>query len=218
VALHQQFFDYWLKDVDNGIMDQPPVRLEVRLPGGGWKTRFENEWPLARTQYVRYYLDAVDSKGNGLMSRTPPAGERMTTYPADVFIGPNGSRLPCTQYGVSFFSEPLAEEVELAGYMKLGMWVSSSSADMGIFATLRVLDENGQEVFYHTPPSAPSPITLGFLKVSHRKLDAKHSSSFQPYHTHSAADYQPLAANEKVQVEVELWNDTAVVKKGHASG
>jgi hypothetical protein len=49
VALHQQFFDYWLKGVDNGIMDQPPVRLEVRQPGGGWKTRFEYEWPLART-------------------------------------------------------------------------------------------------------------------------------------------------------------------------
>src|SRR5258708_1259232 len=28
VALHQQFFDYWLKGVDNGIMDEPSVRLE----------------------------------------------------------------------------------------------------------------------------------------------------------------------------------------------
>jgi predicted acyl esterase len=215
VALHQQFFDYWLKGEDNGIMDEPPVRLEVRQPGGGWKTSFESEWPLARTRYVRYYLDAVNPQGNGALSQTPPAADRATTYSADVYTGPNGSRLQCTQYGVSFFSEPMTEDVELAGYMKLGLRVSSSSADMDIFATLRVLDENGQEVFYNTPPSAPSPITLGFLKVSHRKLDEKLSTSFQPVPTHTKADSQPLAANEKVQVEVELWNNTALVKKGH---
>ena len=25
-----RFFDYWLKDIDNGVMDEPPVKLAIR--------------------------------------------------------------------------------------------------------------------------------------------------------------------------------------------
>ena len=196
-------------------MDQPPVTLDVRLPNGGWATRFENEWPLARTQYVKYYLDAINPEGTGIMSLTPSGEERKTTYSADVYRGAGGSRLGCSEYGVSFVTDPLTEDVEIAGYMKLGMWVSSTSTDMDIFATLRVTDENNKEVFYNSLNSQPSPIMVGFLKVSHRKVDPGRSTVYRPHHTHLKTDYQPLNPNEKVQVEVEIWPATAVIKKGH---
>jgi putative CocE/NonD family hydrolase len=66
-ALRLQWFDFWLKGLDTGIIDEPPIRIfimgggdgkknhEGRLNhGGSW--RFENEWPLARTKYTPYYL------------------------------------------------------------------------------------------------------------------------------------------------------------------
>ena len=216
VALHIKFFDYWLKGVENDIMSEPPVRVDLRLPrdaenpNGAWLMRFENDWPIARTQYIRYYLDATDPVGDGVLSKTPPIVERVTTYSADV-----ADETPCNEPGVSFVSQPLEGDLELAGYMKLGMRVSSTSTDMDIFATLRVMDEHGRDVLYHSTQSAESPVTIGFLKVSHRKLDAERSTNHQPVHTHTEEDYQPLIPGEPVDVEVELWPNTALVKDGH---
>ena len=212
---HVRFFDHWLKGIDNGIMDEPPVRVDLRLPRdadnpkGAWKTRFEDEWPIARTQYQRYYLDATDPSGDGVLLAEPPPQARSTSYSADV------SDDDCDSHGVSFISEPLEADTELAGYMKLGLTVSSSSVDMDIYATLRVMDEQGQDVLYHSTHSAESPVTVGFLKVSHRKLDEARSTHHQPVLSHKQEDHQPLTPGEPVAAEVELWPNTALIKKGH---
>ena len=212
---HVRFFDHWLKGVDNGIMDEPPVRVDLRLPRdadnpkGAWKTRFEDEWPIARTQYQRLYLDATDPSGDGVLLAEPPPQARSTSYSADVADD------DCDSHGVSFISEPLEADTELAGYMKLGLTVSSSSADMDIYATLRVMDEQGQDVLYHSTHSAESPVTVGFLKVSHRKLDEARSTHHQPVLSHKQEDHQPLTPGEPVTAEVELWPNTALIKKGH---
>ena len=55
-----RFFDHWLKGQDTGIMDEPPVKLMIRTGGenpANYKFRFENEWPLARTQWTKMYLE-----------------------------------------------------------------------------------------------------------------------------------------------------------------
>ena len=118
---HVRFFDHWLKGIENGIMDEPPVRVDLRLPRdadnpkGAWKTRFEDEWPIARTQYLRYFLDATDPSGNGALLAEPPAQPRSTSYSADV-----AADAECDSYGVSFISEPLEADTELAGVHEAG--------------------------------------------------------------------------------------------------
>ena len=52
-----RFFDYWLKDIDNGVMQEPPVKLAIRTGHGEYHFRHENEWPIARTQWTKLYLD-----------------------------------------------------------------------------------------------------------------------------------------------------------------
>ena len=52
-----RFFDYWLKGVDNGVMDEPPVKLAIRKGGDAFEWRSEQEWPLARTRWTKLYLD-----------------------------------------------------------------------------------------------------------------------------------------------------------------
>jgi hypothetical protein len=220
LGLHVKFFDYWLKGIKNDVMKEPPVRLEVRQPRdaehptGWWKSRFEREWPLARTKYVRFYLDATNPAGDGALLSGAPTAERSTTYRADPPPVKNVQGTTCSAQGVSFISEPLAEDIEFVGYSKLGLRVSSTSTDMDIFATLRVMDAQDKEVFYHSTRSQTSPVTVGFLKVSHRKLDPKKSTAHQPVHTHTRADHKPLRPNEKVQAEVELWPNTAFIRKG----
>ena len=52
-----RFFDYWLKGIDNGVMDEPPVKLAIRKGGDAFEWRNEHEWPLARTRWTKLYLD-----------------------------------------------------------------------------------------------------------------------------------------------------------------
>ena len=51
--LELRWFDYWLKGIDNGIVDEPPLRLFIM---GVNRWRDEHEWPLARTSWEKWYL------------------------------------------------------------------------------------------------------------------------------------------------------------------
>ncbi len=57
-ALQKRFFAHFLKGEDNGWDRQPRVQLQVRHPGEKFVERHENEWPIARTQWTKFYLDA----------------------------------------------------------------------------------------------------------------------------------------------------------------
>jgi len=52
-----RFFDYWLKGIDNGVMQEPPVKLAIRKGRDEVEWRFEHEWPLARTRWTKFYFD-----------------------------------------------------------------------------------------------------------------------------------------------------------------
>jgi predicted acyl esterase len=234
IAEHKEFFDHWLKGIENGVMDGAPVRVQVRTGNGAHYVLEENEWPLARTTYPRWYLDATPSDwaGDGRRSdfgsigSTVPTTGTSASYSAELDRGhpipaPTGyvGGTPRWSTGATFISEPLTEDMVLAGYMKAGLWVSSTSSDMDVYVSLRVLDENDQEIRYESlvPPIDPAnihPTGHGLLKVSHRKLDEARSTEYWPAPTHREADYQPLADGEVVYVEVGLYPSSAEIRKG----
>jgi uncharacterized protein len=230
---HAAFFDHWLKGIDNGIMDQPPVRLEIRTGRGASYVQEEQEWPVARTEYVRWYLDAAPADSDGALdcdnvlrlTRKIPDSERSVAYSAQVDltasrVPPATAAAPCTP-GATFISEPLAADTVLAGYSKLMLWVASTSEDMDIFVALRVLDADNREVDFCGPALIPGistqfyPLAKGWLKVSHRALDKERSTEFRPKHTHLRADYAPLRDGEVVPVEVEIIPNTGLIRQGH---
>jgi uncharacterized protein len=69
IALQKRFLGYFLKGEDTGWEKQPPVQLQIRHPGEKFVQRHENEWPIARTQWTRYYLDP---EGHGLRPEGTP--------------------------------------------------------------------------------------------------------------------------------------------------
>jgi len=149
----------------------------------------------------------------GLRAAIPEKGSSVT-YSADVKWGVDSP----WEYGVSFVTEPLPEDTLIAGYGTLVLRVSSSSHDMQIHATVRVMDENNMEVSYAVGNPAMNryhPAAHGALKVSHRKLDPEKSTVYRPYHTHREEDYQPLRPGEIVEAHVEIWPTTALIKKGY---
>ena len=229
-----RYFDYWLKNQDNGAMDGAPVRIQLRTGGGAHYILEEQEWPIARTVYRRWYLDAHPStwKGKGprqdhlRIAEEVPSEASSASYAAHLDIGkpalfPGGFNggTPRWRTGVSFVSEPLTQDLTIAGYMKAGLWVASSSTDMDVFVSLRVIDENDQEIRYESLVHPVDPVNIhpvghGLLKVSHRKLDTVRSSDYFPFHTHAEADYAPLSCNEVVAIEVGLYPSTALIRRG----
>jgi putative CocE/NonD family hydrolase len=76
--LQLRWFDHWLKDIKNGITDEPPIKFNV-MGTDVW--REENEWPLARTKYVDFRLFS-NGKANGVEGDGRLiSGGRMPTAP-----------------------------------------------------------------------------------------------------------------------------------------
>ncbi|GAB3109554.1 CocE/NonD family hydrolase [Aestuariicella hydrocarbonica] len=240
LTAHRAFFDHWLKGIDNGIMDEPPVRLEIRSGNGASYIQEENEWPIARTTYPKWFFDAnpTDWKGDEYrddflrLSVTHPSSDGQADYSAEIPLELRTGIPPCFlpvkppevleiwKTGISFISEPVEEDMVFAGYGKAKLWVSSTSADMDIFLSLRILDEDGKEVDYAGPTTmgmnVPNyPLAKGWLKVSHRKIDEARTTEYTVKHTHSKADYAPLKDNEVVPVEIEIIPNTALIRKGY---
>jgi uncharacterized protein len=115
--------------------------------------------------------------------------------------------------GVALETAPLTEDVEVTGPLAAVLWVSSSTEDMDLFLTLRNFDADGNEVLETGQQGTPVPVAKGWLRVSHRELDAERSLPYRPYHKHQRRLY--LKPGEIVQVHVEIWPTCMVFRKGH---
>ena len=222
-----RFLDYWLKGIDNGVMDEPPVKLAIRKGRDEIEWRHEHEWPLKRTQWTKFYFDlskAADGKEPrlGALTREKPAAPASCTYPA-FSLGSMGSTSAASSQvmgggikpgmGIALETPPLADDIEVTGPVAASFWVLSSSEDMDLFLTLRNFDADGNEVMETGQQGAPVPVAKGWLRVSHRELDPELTLPYRPYHKHQRRLY--LKPGEVVKVDVEIWPTCMVFKKGH---
>ena len=195
VKLQKRFFDHYLKGSDNGWPKQPRVQLQVRHLDR-FVERHEDEWPIARTQWTRYYLDPRES----CLARAAASTEASISFDAQ------GD-------GITFLSAPLEDETEITGPLATRLFVSSSTADADLFVVFRVFSPDMREVVFMGAIDPHTPAAQGWLRASHRKLDARLSTEYRPYHSHN--DPQPLKAGEVVQLDIELWPTSIVAPAGY---
>jgi len=220
-----RFLDYWLKGIDNGVMDEPPVKLAIRKGHDEIEWRYEHEWPLERTRWTKLYLDLSPSSPGGVtgsLVAANPAAPGARSYPA-TSLGSMGSTSAASSQvmgggipagmGVSFETLPLPDDLEVTGPLAAVLWVSSSTEDMDLFLTLRNIDADGREVLETGQQGAPVPVAKGWLRVSHRELDPELSLPYRPYHRHKRRLY--LTPGEIVEVQVEIWPTSMVFRRGH---
>jgi predicted acyl esterase len=196
VALQKRFFGHFLKDEDTGWNRQPRVLLNIRRPGEKFELRSENEWPLERTQWTRYYLEPE----TGALSTAMPDTVSTITYET-------------TGNGVTFFTAPIEKELEITGPVAAKLWVSSDTCDADLFLVLRVFDPAEKEVVFIGSNDPRTPVGLGWLRASHRKLDPARSVPYRPYHTHD--EEQPLIPGVPVELDIEIWPTCIVVPPGY---
>lgn len=198
VALQKRFFGHFLKGEDTGWDSQPPVQLQVRHPGERFVTRAESEWPPARTQWTRFYLDPSDRS----LTREPATGDPIP--------------YETTGDGVSFLSPALPEDTEITGPVAAKLFLSSDTVDADVFLALQVFDPEGDEVVFIGSNDPRTPVGLGWLRASQRKLDPDRTLPYRPYHPHDEA--RPLEPGQPVELDVEIWPTCIVVPAGYRIG
>jgi predicted acyl esterase len=224
-----RFLDYWLKGIDNGVMDEPPVKLAIRQGGGAVAWRHESEWPLARTQWSKLYLDLSEPAaaeagiGNcGMLAGQHPAQAGSRSYFASGLSKVGSASASSTQLaagamedgmGISLLTPPLAQDTEVTGPVAAVLWVSSSTEDMDLFLTIRNIDPHGNDVWEVGQQGQQVPVAKGWLRVSHRELDPDLSRPYRPYHRHRRRLL--LEPGEIVAVEIEIWPTSMVFRQGH---
>jgi len=186
-----RWYDYHLKGIDTGIMDEPPIKLFIM---GSNEWRFENEWPLARTNWKKFYL-----RDHGRLTTQP---ERLPTAAPDGFV-----QTPVTVTSkiesLSYRTDPLAKDVEITGPIALYLYASIDQDDTHWFIRFNDVDPSGKRV----------PLSRGYLKASHRGLDEAQSKPWQPYHPHTKAE--PVKPGEIYEYAIELMPNANVFKAGH---
>ena len=196
--LQKRFFGHFLKGEDTGWSKQPRVQLKVRYIDR-FVERAENEWPLARTQWTKFYLNPADLS----LGLSPAAQGGEVTYAG---LGD----------GVTFLTPPLEKETEITGPMAAKLFVSSETEDADLFLVVRAFAPDMKELVFPGTLDPHTPIAQGWLRASHRKLDPKQTREYRPYHTHD--EIQPLTPGQVYELDVEIWPSGIVIPAGYRIG
>ena len=185
-----RWYDHWLKGIDTGYMDEPPIKLLIK---GKDEYRFEHEWPLARTQWTRMYLG-----GNGSLSLEANARAGSVEFRNDPDLPPG--QLPPA---VTFSTEPFASELEITGPVALTFHATLDQPDATWIATLRDV----------APDGTSRTLTKGWLRASQRELDPAKSKPYRPYQVHTHREV--LTPGTSYRYEMEIREVSNVFHAGH---
>ncbi len=212
-----RFFDYHLKGIDNGIMDEKPVHYYTM---GEEKWKASDDWPLRSQKMTRYYF----TEGH-LLSTKPPSGEEAyDEYQVDFSTGTGNASRWNSMYNRSrvqigypdraledekllvYDTLPLESDLEVTGHPIVHLYVSSSEIDAGLFVYLEDVDASGRVTY----------LTEGLLQmVSRKKSEARPYQTAGPYHSFTRDDMSPLIPGEAVEVSIELLPTSVLLRKGH---
>lgn len=225
--VQRSFLDAFLKGEDRDGWTRPtvdgktvaPVSLVLRKGDVGFNDaqaernyarRDETEWPLARTQYTKYFLTR-----EGSLSTTPDATTSKLSYRALGTI--DDPQL------LQFTTAPFEAETEITGHVVAHLHVSvtpdpagPTPSDIDLFVTLRHLGPDGNEIFYTGTAGDPVPLTKGWLRVSLRAVDSDNQRHrpYLPHRNYTSRDIQPVIQGEAYAVDVEVWPTNVVVERG----
>lgn len=185
------WYDYWLRDIDNGILDTAPAKVWM---GGASAWRELENWPPADVQYRKLYLRG----GNALSWEASSSSDAPAHFESDP-DAPSSRPAPCA----IFETEPFASDLAVAGPVALHLRATLDADDANWFAILTDV----------SPGEARRTVTKGWLKASHRALDPERATAERPYHLHTRVD--SVVPFEPTQYALELRDTAHVFRKGH---
>jgi hypothetical protein len=204
-----RFFDYWLKGVENGIMDEPPVKYYMMASArkgnasskNGWRTA--DAWPPNGSRRVRFYLH----EGGGLSADTPMIERSSTRYRVDpanpvktygglnlrLPIGPMDQReVGEREDYLRYQTQPLEADLVLAGKIDLDLFASTDGPDTDFMVKLVDVYPDGYEAL-----------------ILDTALQTRFRKGRRP-------EMVKLMTPGKIErMNVDLWHSAITIEKGH---
>lgn len=212
----RRWFDYWLKQIDNGVMDEPAVHYGASDPTGRTVWKSAPRLPLPEAQNRSLWLTA-----DGQLSHSYPResdhieyevnhdvslGEmsRHSYYVDDLYINTTDLNARA-EHCLSFTTEPLTEDIEITGWPAVELEVSTTSDRGAVEVTLEQISADGGAAY----------LSEGFLNFAHRRTGDDPGGHEGPvWHSWSKGDLAPVNPGESMDVQIELYPVSANVRAG----
>ncbi len=221
----RRWFDYWLKGIDNGIVEEPPIHYYViGVPKKeAWQTA--KQWPLEWVKPTRFYFNkgktgSITSVNDGfLTTESPPAPDAFDVYAVD-YTTTSGKKSRWMavdeahdypdmhtndRKALTYTTSPLETDVEVTGHPVAHLWLTTDAPDLDVFVYLEEVDRDGRSTY----------ITEGDLRASHRNLSkAPFNNLGLPYHSHYKSDLSPIPVGEPIELLFSLLPTSYRFHKG----
>jgi len=216
-----RFFDYWLKGIENGVMEEPPIYHAVINAPTGNEWRFASDWPPVDVKQITYFLQegksgSAPSINDGVLSTASPSGttakddytsDYTITTNIDWYAGlprPMGTMID--QKGLTYTTAPLETDLTVKGHSIVTLWVSSNNPDAAFWAVLEDVDPSGNSFV----------IADGRLRASLRSVqNPPYNFLGLPWHRAYQVDEQLLKTGEIVKLDFDILPTTYVFKAGN---
>jgi predicted acyl esterase len=193
-AQHEEvlrWYDYWLKGIDTGIMDEPPVRYYTAVDNKWSKA---NEWPIESTVWTKFYLNSLESLS--------PEPDNYNDVP-DCFVQ-QPLYVSEERARVRYMTPPLAEDVQVTGPPRITFYAAIDADDTNFRIDVR--DEPSDN-------SGILPLSSGWLKASFRALDKKKTTPWEIGHDFTKS--VPVKPGEINEYVAQLRPISYTFKAGH---
>ncbi|MDH3732553.1 MAG: CocE/NonD family hydrolase [Gemmatimonadota bacterium] len=225
-----RWFDYWLKGIQNGVLDEPSVHYAIMVDPGDWRWVSADAWPpssVSRTfRFAGGSTRSVASVNDGGLTEMDeaPGGDAYDEYDVDLTtttgtatrwdnavggaplmrypdLGPNDAK------ALTYTTEPLARDLTVTGHPVATLYVTSSADDADFFVLLEEVYPDGRSRY----------VTEGVLRASHRATgEAPWGDNLGlPFQRSFAEDLVPLLSDEPTELVMDLHPTSTVFNAGN---
>ena len=210
-----RWFDYWLKGIDNGIMDELPIYYSLMdsAQDNVWQT--SDRWPLADSETTTLYFSdgktgSVNSVNDGFAVSLPPTSANskdvyrvdysttsgvMSRWTAVNWVRDYPDMRLNDMKALTYTTAPLEDDLLVIGHPLVHLWLATVAPDLDVFVYLEEVDMNGHSTY----------ITEGTLRASHRlEMDAPYNNLGLPFYRHYESDLQMLQDEEPFKLRLDL--------------
>jgi predicted acyl esterase len=210
-----RWYDHWLKGIDNGIMDEPPVRYWL-MGANEWRTA--TDWPLPETRWLKFYLDDWERLTTNPPRPADQAGKAASE--PDVF-----TQMPLKKTTkverLRYMTTPLAESLTVVGPISLTLHAAIDKTDTNWIVVLKDVGPDvsvvtAREGERSVPADLPErELSRGWLKASYRAVDPARSAPGEPFHKLTRDSIEPVRPGEIVKYQIHILATANQFKAGH---
>ncbi|QGY43160.1 CocE/NonD family hydrolase [Maribellus comscasis] len=223
-----RWFDYWLKDIPNGIMDEPQIALQKNGETATENLTLSDTWPLNNTQNLNVYFQegksgSVNSLNDGILDMKKPVDNAgFEKYMAD-FSATSGTQTRWDDAAIKKFSypdmtandekgitftllNPLQNKLTICGHPIITCYANSSCGDFDLYVYLEDVAPNG----------VSSYLSEGCIRASfYKQTEAPYNNLGLPYHRCYQEDTANINPGEIYKLSFDMLPLYHQFEKGH---